>query len=95
MSDRAKETVEGNGGSSPISETGVQELSRSYHALAGMSDERVRGWLLEALAKRAEQAEQSEPEPDEIEARALLDSFDGRITEIERRIDRVLARLAG
>ena len=43
--------------------------------------------------KRAVQAEQSGPDPDEAEARALLDSFDGRITEIEQRIDRVLARL--
>lgn len=49
--------------------------------------------ILDALIKRAVQAEQPEPEPGEVEARALLDSFDGRITEIERRIDRVLARL--
>lgn len=73
----------------------AKETLEDNHALAGVPDERVRGWLLEALAKRAEQAEQAEPEPDEIEARALLDSFDGRITEIEQRIDRVLARLAG
>ena len=47
----------------------------------------------EALVTRAEQAEPSELDPDEIEARMLLESFDGRITEIEQRIDRVLARL--
>lgn len=68
----------------------AKETLEDNHVLAGVPDERVRGWLLEALAERAEQAE---PEPDEIEARALLDSFDGRITGIERRIDRVLARL--
>ena len=34
-----------------------------------------------------------EPDSDEIEAQALLDGFDGRITEIEQRVDRVLARL--
>ena len=48
---------------------------------------------VEVLVKRAEHAEPPELDPDEIEARALLDSFDGRITEIEQRIDRVLARL--
>lgn len=48
---------------------------------------------IDAIMKQAMQAKQSEPEPDEAKARALLDSFDGRITEIEQRIDRVLARL--
>ena len=47
----------------------------------------------EALVTQAVQAARAKATPDEIEARALLDSFDGRITEIEQRIDRVLARL--
>ena len=49
--------------------------------------------VLDVLMRRAIQVEQSEPDPDEAEALALLDSFDSRITEVERRIDRVLARL--
>lgn len=47
----------------------------------------------DAQAAQAAPPGQAEATEDEIEARALLDSFDGRITEIERRIDRVLARL--
>lgn len=51
------------------------------------------GFDQEVTDAMVKQAKQPEPEPDEAEARALLDSFDGRITEIEQRIDRVLARL--
>ena len=47
--------------------------------------------VIDAIMKQATQTKPSEPEPDEAEERALLDSFDGRITEIEQRIDRVLA----
>ena len=47
--------------------------------------------VLDALMKRAMQAEP--PDPDEAEALALLDGFDGRIADVERRIDRVIARL--
>ena len=47
----------------------------------------------EPVLTQAVQAEQAQATPDEIEAWALLDTFDGRITEIEQRIDRVLARL--
>ncbi len=49
--------------------------------------------VIDAIVNQAVQARQPEPEPDEADARVLLDSFDGRITEIEQRIDRVLARL--
>ena len=47
---------------------------------------------------QAMKTQQGEPDPDEAlaleaEALALLDSFDGRIKEIEQRIDRVLARM--
>ena len=49
--------------------------------------------VLDAFMKRAVQIGQLEPEPDEIEVRMLLDSFDGRIAEIEQRMDRVLAHL--
>ena len=50
--------------------------------------------VLDVYMRRAVQAEQPEPDPGEAEASALLDSFDGRIAEIEQRIDRVLARLS-
>ena len=49
--------------------------------------------ILEAYLMRAMQLEESEPDSDGAEAQALLDSFDGRLTEAEKRIDRVLARL--
>ena len=52
---------------------------------------RVRRFLTADLA--IHEAEPPKTDPDEAEARALLDSFDGRTMEIEQRIDRVLARL--
>ena len=46
-----------------------------------------------ASMDQAMKTRQGEPDPNEAEALALLDSFDGRIKEIEQRIDRVLARM--
>ena len=56
-------------------------------------EEGTAGIAAGALAGQVAPPEQAQATEDEIEARALLDSFDGRIAEIEQRIDRVLARL--
>ena len=69
----------------------VQEFLKGYQALAEVPNVRVRRFLTADLA--IHEAEPPKTDPDEAEARALLDSFDGRTTEIEQRIDRVLARL--
>ena len=49
--------------------------------------------VLDVYMRRAIQAEQSEPDSDEAEVWALAKTFDARLTEAEKRIERVLARL--
>ena len=82
-----------------VAERAAERARQTTDSLRRMAQDLARAGIgfdqedIDAITKQAMQAEQSEPEPDEAEARALLDSFDGRITEIEQRIDRVLARL--
>ena len=78
MSDRDKGTVEDETTNTVVGGMGVRELPDQ---------------IIDVLVKRAMQAEQSASDPEEAEALALLDGFDGRIANIERRVDRVLARL--
>ena len=49
--------------------------------------------ILDVYMRRAIQVEQPEPDADEAEALALVGTFDARLTEAEKRIERVLARL--